>query len=127
MAVNGRVVVVMFYSHRWSPGSIPWGSHIYSLLLNKSMGRGITRLCAGDVSWLLQNDGKLGCGNSGTGACWRTVEDGWWIFSIAYVDTCWRLVHWQTGIGCVGSQGSYLTARKPSWEQNGLPPIVNIM
>ena len=34
---------------------------------------------------------------------------------------------WQRGVGCDGGQGSYLTARKLSWEQNGLPPIVNIM
>ena len=32
------------------------------------------------------------------------------------------------GVGCAGSQARrYLTARKPPWKQNGLPPIVNIM
>ena len=35
--------------------------------------------------------------------------------------------HWQRGVGCVGSQSRYLTAREPPWEQNELPPIVNIM
>ena len=36
-------------------------------------------------------------------------------------------VHWQRGIRCLGSQGSYLTARKPPWEQNGPLPIANVM
>ena len=31
------------------------------------MGSGITRLCDGDVSWLLQDGGHLECGNGGTG------------------------------------------------------------
>ena len=31
------------------------------------MGSGITRLCDGDVSWLLQKEGDRGCGNGGTG------------------------------------------------------------
>ena len=30
------------------------------------MGSGITRLCDGDASWLLQNEGDFSCGNSGT-------------------------------------------------------------
>ena len=30
--------------------------------------------------------------------------------------------HW-----CVGSQGRDMTARGPPWEQNGLPPMANIM
>ena len=39
----------------------------------------------------------------------------------------WRWVHWQKRVRCVGSQDKYLTAREPPWEQNGLPPIVNII
>ena len=84
------------------------------------------RLCAGTVGWILQNEGNWGFGNGGAGVCWRTVEDGWWFFAIACVEICWRWIHWQRGVGCVGSQGSYLTVREPPWEQNGLLPIVNI-
>ena len=51
------------------------------------------------VSWLLQNGGSLGCGNSGTGVCWQTVEDGLWFFHNFRVWICWK---WGT------------------WEQNGL-------
>ena len=28
----------------------------------------------------------------------------------------WSWDHWQRGVGCLGSQGSHLTARKPSWD-----------
>ena len=37
--------------------------------------------------------------------CWRTVEDGWGMSSNACVG--------KGGVGCLGIQGSYLTARKP--------------
>ena len=40
---------------------------------------------------------------------------------------CWRWVYWQREVGCEGDQGSYQTDKKPSWQQNGLPCIVNIM
>ena len=30
-------------------------------------------------------------------------------------------------IWCVGSWGRNLTTREPPWEQNGLPPMFNIM
>ena len=43
------------------------------------------------------------------------------------VGICWRWVYWQRGARCEGGKGSSLTDRKPSWKQNGLPPIVNIM
>lgn len=35
--------------------------------------------------------------------------------------------HWENRAGCVGSYGRNMTAREPPWQQNGLPPIVNIM
>ena len=79
-------------------------------------------------SWLLQIERNWGCGNSGTSA----LSDCWgWVVNLFYclcgVEKCWRWVHWQRGVGCLGSHGSYLMARKPPWEQNGQPPIVNIM
>ena len=43
----------------------------------KTMGEGIAKLCAADVSRLLQNDGNLGCGNGRASVYCRTVEDGW--------------------------------------------------
>ena len=27
-----------------------------------------------------------------------------------------EVVHWQREVGCLGNQGSYLTARKPPWD-----------
>ena len=84
-------------------------------------------LCVKDVNCLFQNEGYWGCGNGIAGVCWRTVEDGWWFFANACVEICWRWVHWQRGVRCVGSQGRHLTAREPPWEQNGIPPIVNII
>ena len=80
------------------------------------MGSGITRLCDGDVKWLLQYGAGWGCGNSGTGVCWQTVEDGWWISSTACVEICRRWAHWQRGVAWLGSLGIYLTARKPPWD-----------
>ena len=108
-------------SHCWSPDSNPQRIYISSVLSQRNwhvetMGSGIMRLCDGDASWLLQNRGGWGCGNSETGVCWRTVEDGWWISSTACVEICWSWDHWQRGVGCLGSQGSHLTARKPSWD-----------
>ena len=110
-------------SHRWSPGSNPWRSHICSVLLQRNlrvetMRSGITKLYDGDVSWLLQNWEDWGCGSSGTCVCWRTAEDGWWISSTACVKICWRWVHWQRGVGCLGSHGSYPMSRKPPWDGN---------
>ena len=63
----------------WRP-MIPQGCQISSILLwqnwtVETMDRGITRLCADDVSWLLKNKKNWGCGNSGAGVCWWTVED----------------------------------------------------
>ena len=29
------------------------------------------------------------------------------------MEICWRWAHWQSGVGCLGSLGSYLMARKP--------------
>ena len=43
---------------------------------------------------------------------------------LVYVEICWRWVHWQRGVGCLGIQSRYLTAREPPWERNGLPPIL---
>ena len=40
---------------------------------------------------------------------------------------CCRWVYWQREIGCEADQGSYQTDKKLSWQQNWLPPIVNIM
>ena len=120
MTLNGIVVVMTCNSHRWSPGSISQGSQIYSILLwqnwtVETMGKGITRLCTGDVSWLLQNEKYWGCANSGTGVCWLTVADEWWISSTACVAACWKWVHWQRGTGCLGGKGSYLMFRKSPW------------
>ena len=60
--------------------------------------------------------------------CWRTVEDGLSIFSTAFV------VWGSDGVGCIGKRElglrlvrAVLMAREPSWEGDGLPPIVNIM
>ena len=52
--------------------------------------------------------------------CWWTAEDGWQISSTACVKICWRWVHWQRRVGYLGSQGSYLMARKPPWDGNRL-------
>ena len=55
---------------------------------------------------------------------WCVLADCWgWVVNFPTVcgEVCCRWVHWQQGIGRVGSQGSYLTAREPPWEQNGLP------
>ena len=82
------------------------------------------RLRAIDVSWLLQNEGNCGCGNGGAGVCRQIVQDWWRLFASGIA---LRQVHWQKGLRCVGIRGSYLTARNPPWEQNGSPPIVNIM
>ena len=43
------------------------------------MGSGITRLCDGDVSWFLQSEGDLGCGNGGTGVetLWEQSGQPW--------------------------------------------------
>ena len=111
----------MSNSHRWSTASNPWRSQTYSAFLQQNwraetMESWIKRLCDGDVSWLLQNGGGWGYMNIGTGVCWQTVEDGWWISSTACVEICWRWVHWQRGVRCLGSQGSYLIARKPPWD-----------
>ena len=94
---------------------MPWNWHI------ETMGRGITRLCASDVSWLLHNKGNWGCGNGGGGVCWRTV-DGWWFFLTACVEICWRWIHWQRRVGCVGSQGSCLMARELYGSRMGYLP-----
>ena len=56
--VNDGMVVKTSGSHRSSRGSSHRGSHIYSVFLQQNwgvgtMGSGITRLCDGDVSWLL--------------------------------------------------------------------------
>ena len=67
-----------------------------------NVGRRFTRLCAGDVSWLLQNEGNWGCENGGAGVSWWTVEHGWWFFASAYVEICWRWVHWQRKCGLLG-------------------------
>ena len=54
-----------------------------------------------------------------------------WVVSLFHylcgLEICLRWVYWKRGAGSVGGQGSYLRARKPIWEQNGLSPIVNIM
>ena len=109
-------------SRRWSNASNPRRSCIYSVLSQRNwrvetMGSEIMRLCDDDASWLLQDGGNWGCGNSGTGACWQTVEDGWWTSSTACVEICWSWVHWQRGFGCLGSEGSCMMARKPLWDE----------
>ena len=72
---------------------------------------GITKLCAGDLSWLWQDVRNWGCGKAGAGVCWRTVEDWWWLFPAACVEICWRWVHKQRGVGSVGR---LLTAKSRS-------------
>ena len=53
---------------------------------------------------------------------------GWVVtLGIACVEICWGWDHWESRVGCVGSWGRNLMARELSWEQNGLPPMVNIM
>ena len=57
------MVIVISNSHRGSTDSIPGGSQIYSAFLSrnwrvKTMGRRITRLCAGGINWLLENEGN---------------------------------------------------------------------
>ena len=39
-------------------------------------GEWITRLCDGGVSWLLQNEGDLGCRNGGTGVATLWERNG---------------------------------------------------
>ena len=57
------------------------------------------------VEWLLFVD------------CW-----GWLVtLGIACVKICWDWGHWESGVGW----GRNLMTREPSWEQNGLPPMVN--
>ena len=65
--VNDSMVVKTSNSHRQSPGSNRWRNQTYSVLLQQSwrvetVGSGITRLCDGDVSWLLQNGEIEGVG-----------------------------------------------------------------
>ena len=52
-----------------------------------------------------------------------------WVVTLgsAGVEICWVWGHWESEIGCVGSWGMNLMAREPSWEQNGLLPMVNII
>ena len=53
---------------------------------------------------------------------------GWVVnLGIVCVEICWGWDHWESRVGCVGSWDRNLMAREPSWEQNGLPPMVNIM
>ena len=40
------------------------------------------------------------------------------------MELCWRLVHWQRGVGCLGSQGSYLTVRKSPWDGSRMGAII---
>ena len=47
---------------------------------------------------------------------WDVFGDCWgWVVNLFY---CLRWVHWQRGVECLGSQGSYLTARKPPWDES---------
>ena len=32
------------------------------------------------------------------------------------MEICWRWAHWLRKVGCLGSLGSYLIARKPPWD-----------
>ena len=53
---------------------------------------------------------------------------GWVVnLGIVCVEICWGWDHWESRVGCVGSWDRNLMAREPSWEENGLPPMVNIM
>ena len=96
--VNRSMVVKTSNFHRWGPELNPRSIEICSILMQwnwrvETMGVGITSLCDGDVSRLLQNWPDWGCGSSGTGFCWQIVEDGWWISPTACVEICWRWVH----------------------------------
>ena len=61
----------MPYSHHKSPGLIPQRRQIYSPLLTqnwcvKTLGEGVTRLCVGGVSSLLQNERTMCVVRAGT-------------------------------------------------------------
>ena len=64
------------------------------------MGRGITELCVGDVSWILQNGRNWGCEKVAAGVYRQTVEDG-----LCVGDASWILKNgrnWQCGNGRAG-------------------------
>ena len=46
---------------------------------------------------------------------------------IVCLEICWGWDHWESRVGCVGSWDRSLMARELSWEQNGLPLMVDIM
>ena len=62
---------------------------------------------------------------------WLVFADCWgWVVTLGIASVekiCWGWDHWESRVGCVSSWGRNLMAREPSWEQNGLPPMVNIM
>ena len=93
MMVNDGVVVKTHSLSCCSPRSNPWGTHFHSIFSQQNwrvetMGSGVTRLCDGDVSWLLWNRAGWGCGNSGTGMC---LADSWgWVVNLFYC-LCWDL------------------------------------
>ena len=49
------------------------------------------------------------------------------ILGSACVDICRGWADWESRVRGVGSEGRNLTAREPSWEQNGLPSMVSII
>ena len=87
----------------------------------KTMGSEITRLCDGDVSWLLQNDRDWGCANSGTGMlayCWG------WVVNLLYC-LCGDLLEVGSlakGSWMLGWSGQLSDGQETSmgWEQDGL-------
>ena len=122
------------YSNNWHGGSasnygygsIPQSSQIYSPLMPqnwhvKPMGVGNHEVMCRWRQLTLAGERNWGCANGGAGVSWQTVRHRWWFFATACVEIFWRWVHWQRGVRCVGSQG-----REAPWEQNRLPPLVNI-
>ena len=94
------------YSHCWNPGQTPWRSQIYSLLLprnwrEETMGRGITILRVGDVSWILQNGRNWECGNHAAGVYRQNVEGGLCVAEVSWILKNGR--NWQCGNGGAGA------------------------
>ena len=92
-------------SHHWNLGQSPCRNQTYSLLLprnwhEKTMGRGITELCVGDVSWILQNGRNWGCEKVAAGVYRQTVEDGLCIGDVSWILKNGR--NWQCRNGRAG-------------------------
>ena len=74
----------------------------------------------------MQNEGNLGCENDVAGVCFRKLLRMGGDSLLMPVLEMSALTK-ESQLCGLGSQGRYLTARESPWEQNRLPPIVNII